>query len=247
MPNLAIRAEYAHLVSLFVSDEDSRYYLKGFCVEPAACGGVYIVATDGHRLGLFHDRLGVCDQPSIWRLDPATLKACVAKKKDDNFTRWLVIEQAEPGTDFAMGYHNVTVALGDKDFPDNAIGLARSKAGSDLKMYIAQAKPIDGPFPEYKRVLPRNMPDLAKTKLQAYNGDYIASFTKVAATREGDYTKHTPTLMIASDELGSPSVVLTGRDDFVGIIMPVYGINVFSALPDWYPASGFKPAAAAAE
>lgn len=49
--------------SLFVSKEETRYYLNGVLIEPAPQGGVFLVATDGHRLVCFHDPEGMTDAP----------------------------------------------------------------------------------------------------------------------------------------------------------------------------------------
>lgn len=43
-------------VARFASDEQSRYYLRGVCVQKAAPGGLLYTATDGHRLLQAYDQ-----------------------------------------------------------------------------------------------------------------------------------------------------------------------------------------------
>jgi len=65
MARAVIKAEYARLIQPFISQEDFRYYLNGFAIEPHPNKGVVIVATDGHKLGAFHDESGACDSKMI--------------------------------------------------------------------------------------------------------------------------------------------------------------------------------------
>lgn len=52
------RATFVAAASLFVSKEETRYYLNGVCIEPHPEQGVLIVATDGHRMAILHDEEG---------------------------------------------------------------------------------------------------------------------------------------------------------------------------------------------
>ena len=53
-----------------MSKEETRYYLRGVFVEPHPYGGVLLVATDGHRLGIAHDPEGSIDcNPVAFNVD----------------------------------------------------------------------------------------------------------------------------------------------------------------------------------
>ena len=49
----------------FITKEESRYSLDSMRVEPHPQMGVIIVATDGHTMGVFHDRGGECPVDGI--------------------------------------------------------------------------------------------------------------------------------------------------------------------------------------
>jgi hypothetical protein len=63
MKETIINARYYIEAGAFVTKEMSRYTLNGIRVEPHPEGGAVIVATDGHTMGIFHDREGKCDEP----------------------------------------------------------------------------------------------------------------------------------------------------------------------------------------
>ena len=52
---------------------DIRYYLNGVLVTPRAEGGVYLVATDGHRLMAVIDESGSVDKERIIRFPKSFL------------------------------------------------------------------------------------------------------------------------------------------------------------------------------
>ncbi|HCK4895383.1 TPA: hypothetical protein N0H42_000458 [Pseudomonas aeruginosa] len=49
------KAHYLAAVSLFMAHNDVRYYLNGISIEPASQGGVLLIATNGHHIGVMHD------------------------------------------------------------------------------------------------------------------------------------------------------------------------------------------------
>lgn len=55
------------------STEETRYYLNGVYVHPHPNEGVVLVATDGHRLIVIHDKAGKCDKPGIVAIDKKVL------------------------------------------------------------------------------------------------------------------------------------------------------------------------------
>jgi DNA polymerase-3 subunit beta len=113
--------------AIAASNEETRYYLKGVCVEHTPDGPVF-VATDGHRLiATRHD----------WGIDRATyfapviiplslIKRIKVNRKIDQAT--MTIEPKEKG----------------------AIAISIYYAGAT---YIENA--IDGTFPDWRRVMPR--------------------------------------------------------------------------------------------
>jgi hypothetical protein len=69
---LQFSADCYRAAATCMSDKETRYYPRGVYVQPApkAEGGVLMVATDGHRMALIHDRDGCIDRPRILHIDP---------------------------------------------------------------------------------------------------------------------------------------------------------------------------------
>jgi hypothetical protein len=55
------------------STEETRYYLNGVYVHPHPDEGALLVATDGHRLIVIHDKTGKCSKPGIVAIDKKVL------------------------------------------------------------------------------------------------------------------------------------------------------------------------------
>ncbi|WP_339862316.1 hypothetical protein [Paremcibacter congregatus] len=87
MTELNVNAEYLRLAALFSSTDPTRYNLHGVNIEPHPDGGALMVASDGHRLGIFYDRIGEAERSINLRLDKPTKsflkKATTAVLQDD--------------------------------------------------------------------------------------------------------------------------------------------------------------------
>ncbi|HFX3038679.1 TPA: hypothetical protein ACRNK2_004981 [Pseudomonas aeruginosa] len=97
------KAHYLAAVSLFMAHNDVRYYLNGISIEPASQGGVLLIATNGHHIGVMHDPDGWASNKII--ISPS--KALVAGLKKRNAgTAFiyrgsapnLVLRQADPNS-----------------------------------------------------------------------------------------------------------------------------------------------------
>ncbi len=215
---LIIKAEYAHLIEPFVSTEQTRYYLNGFHVEHNVNGGVTIVATNGHIMGVFHDADGsLLGDSMIVKLDKATLKACKPVRKDVT-TRWLIVPR-----DTAKAVEIVQAKCWD-----DARAYAHRKTDEKVPAISEAMAPntvqIDGAFPDWRRVIPY-MPDYSETPDETkpnahkmpygYNAKYLGIFGTVATM-----------VRVLAKEPGDPGLVLTSRNDFVGVVMPVSGASI---------------------
>ena len=68
-----MRADYLLAAALFVSTEETRYYLNGIYTEPHQAGGAVCVATEGHGLGCVYDDEGYCHNPQgVWHTSAIT-------------------------------------------------------------------------------------------------------------------------------------------------------------------------------
>lgn len=106
------------------STDPLRPQLQGVQVEPCPAGGVYIVATDGHRLALGLDREATVEGGMLaGGVILPIPKGCLAKLKEGGRSAPPAVRFGAPGT-FSLG------------------GVAYPCA------------PIAGPFPDWRRVLP---------------------------------------------------------------------------------------------
>ena len=116
-----IKAEYARLIQPFISTEATRYYLNGFYVERDPVKGVRIVATDGHRLVVFHDADGLClaGQGAIIALPKEAVRLCKPGSRWESQVRHVEIDLAAdtatkriPRDDITTGYSEGRVLHG---------------------------------------------------------------------------------------------------------------------------------------
>ncbi len=233
MSKLIIPSKYAEMIDPFTSNEETRPYLHGFNVKPHAQGGVVVVATDGHTLGMFHVSPGMVEchdtaNGDIWQLDKDTVKAC--KPKHDTLERWLVIL---PQASDSMIHNLYVVRAAD-------IEQAEQTAREYEVLHTAIIRPIDGIFPDCDRVFPSD-PFKEQKGAPTFSGDYLAKFAKVSKTEN---TFRASLTVHAQDELSS-AIVQTSRDDFIGVIMPIRS-NPWDSLPDWYENKSQSPQAVAA-
>ncbi|MGU5132845.1 hypothetical protein [Pseudomonas aeruginosa] len=84
------KAHYLAAVSLFMAHNDVRYYLNGISIEPASQGGVLLIATNGHHIGVMHDPDGWASSKII--ISPST--ALVAGMKKRNAGTAFIYERA---------------------------------------------------------------------------------------------------------------------------------------------------------
>ncbi len=59
----------------FISKEETRFHLTGIRIEPSAAGGVLLIATDGHAMGVIHDPEGTTDGEHLVSLPSSLAKA----------------------------------------------------------------------------------------------------------------------------------------------------------------------------
>jgi DNA polymerase sliding clamp subunit (PCNA homolog) len=207
-----ISAIYPVLIQPFISTEEVRYYINGFYVHSDPNEGLRIVATDGHRLGVFHDREGLWEGPTnagmIVKLSKPALDILKDKKSRTPLKKWLVVEGD-------IKANSATIIEGD-DPLDNPRLVATFH---DVL--------IDGTYPDYTKVVP----SITKRdfKPASYNPKYLADFSRVLPKMGAQCIR-----LVSEDEAG-PSLVLTSRDDFFGVLMPMRpGWEESNYYPDFW-------------
>lgn len=201
---IRLRAEYAKLVSPFVSKDETRFNLNGFYCQRHPSGGALVVATDGHSLGCFWDEFGEVAVPGIIALRKTTLAACAPE-------RTLIV-----AGDRASVYE-----LWNADNQSGILVAAQDNAV------------IDGTFPDWRRVIP-NLPPNVEVATFAHR--LMHKFKDIR--REG---AKTAVLRVYASTAKDAALVLTDRDDFIGVIMPM-AAQIDDQLPRWLPPHSGKTA-----
>lgn len=222
----AFLASYYVDACQFASTEETRYYLRGACLEPTGA----IVATDGHTIfagNAAHDPdkfRSELAETVIIPFNKDLLKACKAKSRN-NFDRYLVLEHGPKGS------LSFTARVIDGNLED-----VLAETPTLVSFTLERACFIDGTFPDWRRVVP-DMPEAPIACVPAFNADYVAKFASVASPGQ-----RTPIVRLipTTDELG-PMLVDLDRPDAVGIFMPARLHNeTLASVPAW-----IKPKAAA--
>jgi hypothetical protein len=227
-----MRADRAMLASAFISTEETRYYLNGIHLSPMPGGGMRIAATNGHYLGVFKEDVGFTDAERIVKLPADCLSALKKLRSYDN--AWLGLFPGE-GSKLM-----VRVALGSAE---DALEVLESGA-PNFTVWQGFADLIDGTFPDYGHLMPYfEEKDSAPTW---FGPAYLAIFAKVCAvSANGSKKRDGGNLMVRAQGNG-PAFIECGREDFVGVLMPVRGGKEssiveggFLSAPDW--ARGVAP------
>lgn len=157
MKSFNLSAALLAAAGIFRSTEETRYYLGGVFVEPdpnpETGRGVRMVATDGHRLCIFHDPQGMASDSAILSFDFKS-KALKARKRDRH-PRRLIFDMARRET-AAAGVH----LSGGPDDP----GILADT------LHVSE---IDGTFPDYRWVVPMKTFEQATPCLASFNTRFL--------------------------------------------------------------------------
>ncbi|PZP65235.1 MAG: hypothetical protein DI604_25025 [Delftia acidovorans] len=186
-----VNANLFRIVSAFISSEETRYYLRGVFIHSHQTKGVYLVATDCHRLMVAHDETGSTDTKGvIVQLDKAALLACKPAKGD------LGERLVRVSND---GRAEVLAPWGEEHKP----------------VAMCHDSIVDGTFPDYARVA---FPSVTDPSPATFNHRYVAEFGAAAASLTGN--KNAGLRIIAAGE-NPALVRFSGVEHAYGVIMPI--------------------------
>lgn len=145
MPRLVLPLAAYRELGAFVSKEETRYYLKGICIETAG----FAAATDGHMLAARRfapEEFAASDAGAADWIVPFDGKLARAKGKSwlKDRPHWLVIDRLDLESRAVTLY---AIAGGDAS---DALQIPREGI-----VAIAPAELVDGSFPDWRRVVPR--------------------------------------------------------------------------------------------
>lgn len=150
----AINIQFLKAAALISSREETRYYLNGVCVE-ARENDVNLIATDGHRIIALNDAAD-----------------------------WAETQGPEPRFDLERKPFTIIIPLDIiadiKLFKPITHGtLTVAEGGKYLLQYCGRDylfAPIDGTFPDWRRIVPSEVDG----KVAQFNAQYIGDLAKVA-------------------------------------------------------------------
>lgn len=119
------RPEFLAAASLMVSKDPERYYAGGVHIEPAPSGGVFLVATNGTCLVVFHDEEGAVDGECTLKVSRGLFWASKQSKAGSN-RMCLIVE-------------------------NDILQIIDAEVG---ELYIERFAPIDGKFVDWRKVVP---------------------------------------------------------------------------------------------
>lgn len=214
MSTASVDATLFRLVSTVVGRSETRFYLRYVCIDPHPTQGVYLVATDGHRMLVAHDPEGECSERVLCRPTKGLRRACDAHRFEtrrvsidsEADTATVTRQQVDTGTVKPVATFNGVV-----DAADVAL------------------------FPKWQGVVPVIDPDDPAVSA-AYNCGYVVDFAAIGqqmlderriSTRGAGYLAITP-------RGGGPALIRwSGFDDIFGILMPAGDLPI-AELPKWF-------------
>jgi hypothetical protein len=98
---------------------------------------------------------------------------------------------------------------------------------------------IEGDFPDWRHLIPP-MP-IEGRGVEGFAFSELEKFKKIR-----QFGSKIAVLRVFATGPGLPAIVLTGRDDFLGMIMPLSGVEE-NRMPQWMPRPSAGPSAMAAE
>lgn len=204
----SFKACYLPILAAFKSKHDIRFYLNGFYIEPARGGdkGVYLAATDGHSLVVIHDASGEASEPGIFPIPDVLLKHCGAVKKK--------LHKA------VFAERRIVIANG---FATSTLGPIATE-----ESISAAIAPIQGKFPDLRRVVNADFDKMPGTAVVTLNAQYIARLKKIGKLQSNSV----PTQIRAADS--SSSVYLLPKlidHRILVIIMPMK--DEVRKRPEW--------------
>lgn len=214
-----VNPKYFAAIQLFAALNDVRYYLNGVAIQPHPDGeGVFIIATNGHVMGIMHDPQGWCSQNLIVGAIPrGLLVACTARPKKSPSGLACKPEHLWIGKDFAQVSSDETKVEPVSPFdPDT--------------LYAGKIMIVDGKFPDWRKVIPKQAE--AAMGFPAVNPKYLSLLDSAQKILTND--KWQATRLYPTGEGCSVACRLSGPDideRFLAIIMPMRACEYTDMLP----------------
>lgn len=188
--------------------QDVRYYLKGVAIDARANGDVVLVATDGHRLLAYPVAADAIEAlaPGEYIIPREALEA-VKPCKAGRVTLPITIE---------------IVPAPDQPDPERAGVTIKGKTSITVTgATSAVTAPVDGRFPDWRRVIPKSV----SNEPAQFQAEYIGDFGRVAELLGSKYPQ--------IHHNGASGAIVGNLGAALGVIMPMRLDEPFTGLPAW--------------
>ncbi len=227
--SIVVASKYISIMEPFIGTEEVRYYLTGIYIEPHPVCGVILVATDGRRMAIVHDKDALFKGKDGWicPIPPDVFKACRKKTRTNDELRG------------AQKVHFVgsTVAVTDGMFTGEG-PLDLKEGVPDGVMTLSRAEPIDGTYPQWRRVLPKKRSAAPSHEVLAFSPRYMADFGTVIKAAG---LKESSSAVLFPSPHGEASVVrFEALPEFFGLLMGCHASPDMTAIPAWVTAERVK-------
>lgn len=203
-------ARYVAVLAEFMGKSDVRYYLNGAFVTPHNENGVLLVASDGHTMVIIHDPKGETNGDHIFPLSKPLIAA--AKKRALNVGKPEAVELIGEAAYVRMLKED----------------LAYDPAISVMDVHVEHCPPIDGKYPDIRRVIPKRTPI---PSLITLNPEYVARLAKVGKALGFPYVGAS---LFTYGMNASTAVRLTQLPEALFIVMPMRpGEEIKEPIGDW--------------
>lgn len=213
--NFNIKARLMAAVAQFKAKHDIRFYLNGVLVEPDPNGGAFLVATNGHAMGVWRDETATgVERPIIVSVDDRLLQAC----RGSDLKRLVVRDS------------RLAVVLIPDSNPEREQELYIQPI--EAKKNGVPAWEVEGKFPDWVKVVPRP----ASTGIKGFVNPHYIHMAETAVAIGGGNAKY-PGLMF--DQANADHSILVqshspGAEGFLAVIMAMRGEAV--PYPKWMAA-----------
>ena len=189
-------------MSRFVSEDETRFYLKGVAVQPSPLPGAMLIATDGAAMGIMRlesDQATAIHAGFILSADKAIRAAVKCGKREQ---AWIICR--EDRADIVKLGASISPTMDD---------LATAPVSLSIPAATAY---IDGTFPNWRVVMPKAISgkregrhDTGAEYCVGVNPELLARFQRDDKPISFDWNGHDPMLIENGDER------------FIGVVMPV--------------------------
>lgn len=197
---LTIKANELEAVAIAASREQLRYYVKGVFFEPYADNTTGMIATDGHRLHATHAK----------REEAVPVGSFIMG--NDDIAKVLSMYKAQAKALGRNAAQYLTIEITDK-----TIAIIYTVKDEPPKTCASfQFTPIDGNFPNWRRVLPTRD---CQAEVVGFNGAYMVDFAKACKL-----VTEQKMPLIAIKNMGASNAILVtfpNNADFLGVLMPM--------------------------